>query len=212
MNGAAAAALAVAGAFAAGDWIAKALRNRTLEYVCKPAAATALIATAVFLDPARDAGDRRTWFVAALVCSLAGDVLLMLPSDAFVAGLAAFLAGHVCYVAGFWTDAPPAGAFAVAAAVVVGVVVPVARRIVDALAAQPALRAPVGAYVAVISVMLASALASANVLAAAGAASFVASDTMIAWNRFVRPFAAAGVAVMVTYHLGQAGLVVSLLR
>ena len=68
------------------------------------------------------------------------------------------------------------------------------------------------AYIAVIAAMLASALASGNVVAAVGAALFVASDSMIAWNRFVRPFAAADVAIMVTYHLGQAGLVLSLLR
>jgi hypothetical protein len=35
---------------------------------------------------------------------------------------------------------------------------------------------------------------------------------MIAWNRFVQPFAAAAVAIMVTYHLGQLGLVLSLLH
>jgi len=65
---------------------------------------------------------------------------------------------------------------------------------------------------AVISAMLATALATGNVLAAAGAVLFVASDSMIAWDRFVRRFAWAPVAIMVTYHLGQAGLVASLLR
>ena len=38
--------------------------------------------------------------------SLAGDVLLMLPRDQFVAGLSAFLVAHLCYIAGFWTDGP----------------------------------------------------------------------------------------------------------
>lgn len=38
------------------------------------------------------------------------------------------------------------------------------------------------------------------------------SDAMIAWNRFVRPFRAADLGIMVTYHLGQAGLVLSLLH
>ena len=58
--------------------------------------------------------------------------------------------------------------------------------------------------------MLATALATGNVVAGAGAVLFVASDSMIAWDRFVRPFAWAPVAIMVTYHLGQAGLVASL--
>ena len=43
-------------------------------------------------------------------------------------------------------------------------------------------------YIVVISVMLATALATGNVLAGVGAVLFVVSDTMIAWNRFVRPF------------------------
>src|SRR5262249_38270351 len=67
-------------------------------------------------------------------------------------------------------------------------------------------------YITVISAMLATALASGNVLAAIGAALFVASDSMIAWDRFVHRLAWAPVAIMVTYHLGQAGLVASLLR
>ena len=41
---------------------------------------------------------------------------------------------------------------------------------------------------------------------------FAASDSMIAWDRFVGRFAGASVWIMVTYHLGQAGLVASLLR
>jgi uncharacterized membrane protein YhhN len=60
--------------------------------------------------------------------------------------------------------------------------------------------------------MLATALATGNVVAAAGAALFVASDTMIAWNRFVRPLPMADVGIMVTYHLGQAALVLSLVH
>ena len=74
------------------------------------------------------------------------------------------------------------------------------------------LAVPVALYMVVISVMLATALATGNVLAGVGAALFVSSDAMIAWNRFVRPFAAADLGIMVTYHLGQAGLVLSLLH
>jgi uncharacterized membrane protein YhhN len=211
VNSATAIVLALAAIFGVGDWIACARRATRLEYFCKPATLVALIAAACALDPAADAETRRLWFVAALVASLAGDVLLMLPRDLFVGGLAAFLVAHVCYVAGFWTDAPGLLELLVAAAVTVVIVVPLARRILGALAGEPELRPPVGAYIAVISAMLASALASGNVVAAAGAALFVASDSMIAWNRFVRPFPAAPVAIMVTYHLGQAGLVLSLL-
>jgi uncharacterized membrane protein YhhN len=208
----AAVALVLAALFAVGDWVAKATENRRLEYLCKPATLAFLIVVAATLDPAADASTRRAWFVAALVFSLAGDVLLMLPRDLFVAGLAAFLAGHLCYVAGFWSqDAPTIAAFVVAVAIVVAVLAPVLVRILGAVRGTPDL-VPVTAYSVVIAVMLASAIASGNVVAALGATLFVASDSMIAWDRFVRPFPAAGVAIMVTYHLGQAGLVLSLLR
>ncbi len=215
MNAATAGAFAVAAAFAVGNWIAKVRSLRALEYLCKPATLVALIVAAGVLDPATDAHTRRVWFVAALVCSLAGDVLLMLPQDLFVPGLAAFLVGHVCYVAGFWTHGPSGAALAIAAVVVIAVVVPLGRHILGAIgrAGEPAaLRGAVGAYMAVISAMLATALATGNIIGGAGAVLFVASDSMIAWDRFVRRFAWAPVAIMVTYHLGQAGLVASLLH
>jgi len=215
VNPATAVALAVAGCFAIGDWTAKARSDRVLEYVCKPATLGALAVAAAVLDPVADAHTRRAWFVAALVCSLAGDVLLMLPQDLFVPGLAAFLVGHVAYVVGFWTHGPRALALLVAALVVLVLVLPLGRRILTSIARSdqpPELRVAVGAYIAVISAMLATALATGNVLAGAGALLFVASDSMIAWDRFVRNFAWAPLAIMVTYHLGQAGLVASLLR
>ena len=212
MTAVAAVALVLAAGFAVGDWVAKATANRRLEYLCKPATLAFLIVVASTLDPVADASTRREWFVAALVFSLAGDVLLMLPRDLFVGGLAAFLVGHLCYVAGFWSqDAPTIATFVIAAVIVVAVLAPVLVRILGAVRGTSDL-VPVTAYSVVIAVMLASAIASGNVVAAVGAALFVASDSMIAWDRFVRPFPAAGVAIMVTYHLGQAGLVLSLLR
>lgn len=41
------------------------------------------------------------WILLGLCLSLAGDVLLMLPSDRFIQGLAAFLVAHLCYNVGF---------------------------------------------------------------------------------------------------------------
>jgi uncharacterized membrane protein YhhN len=204
-------ALVAAAVFAVADWIAKARTNRRLEYVAKPATLTALIVVALALDPA--SSGRRAWFVAALAFSLAGDVFLMLPSDQFVAGLASFLLGHVCYVVGFWVEPPSVGAIVVAAIVVIAIVAPLAVRIVRALrtGGEAAFAGPVIAYIGVISVMVASALASGNVTAGAGAAIFAASDTMIAWDRFVQPLRFAPVAIMVTYHVGQTLLVLSLL-
>src|SRR5258708_9385391 len=93
--------LGVAATLAAGDWIAVATRNKRLEYVCKPLTMAALMGSALTLQPA--VSGQRSWWRAALTAGLAGDVFLMLPNDRFVAGLAAFLVGHLAYIAGFWT-------------------------------------------------------------------------------------------------------------
>jgi uncharacterized membrane protein YhhN len=180
--------LVVAAGFAVGDWVSRVRPPvpgsvSRLEYVCKPATLLALVGVALLVDPTH--ADERTWFVLALVLSLAGDVFLMLPSDRFVAGLAAFLV------------------------VVVGVL---GVRLVRGIrrSAHPELIAPVLLYVAVIAAMGTSALASGNRWAAVGAVLFMGSDALIGETRFVRPYAWAPVTIMVTYHLGQAGLVLSL--
>ncbi|MGH8976930.1 MAG: lysoplasmalogenase [Acidimicrobiia bacterium] len=211
MNTAATIALITTSGFAVGDWWSAARRDRRVEYVCKPATMVALIVFAIALDPATGADDRRAWFVAALVFSLAGDVFLMLPRDAFIAGLSAFLVAHVCYIAGFWTDPPGVSAAIVATVVVIVAIAPIAHRILRALGDAPQLRAPVSLYMVVIAAMVASAIASGNVVAAGGAVLFAASDSLIAWDRFVVPVRGAGVIIMVTYHLGQALLTLSLL-
>jgi uncharacterized membrane protein YhhN len=184
-----------------------------VEYVCKPGALVALVVAAALLDPASGAEARRHWFVAALVFSLAGDVLLMIPRDYFAGGLSAFFVAHVCYIAGFWSRGPALVAMAVATAAAAIAVGLLGRRILRAVRArEPELVAPVTAYIAVIGAMLATALAVGNPVAAVGAVLFVASDSMIAWDRFVGRVPNAAVLIMVTYHLGQAGLVASLLR
>jgi uncharacterized membrane protein YhhN len=202
-----------AGVFAVSDWVARARDDRRLEYVCKPATLLALVVAAVALHPAAGAGARQHWFVAALVCSLAGDVFLMLPREQFVAGLSAFLVAHVCFVVGFWTRGPSLVAFVGALVAVAVAIGSLGARILPAVRVRDrALVAPVAAYMTVIGVMVATAVAVGNPLAAAGAVLFAASDSMIAWDRFVGGFAGASVWIMVTYHLGQAGLVASLLR
>jgi uncharacterized membrane protein YhhN len=204
--------LVVAGVLAAGNWLAVARHDRRLEYVCKPGALAALIGVALTLDPAH--GDVRAWFVAALLLSLAGDVFLMLPSDRFVAGLASFLLAHVAYVVGLTRHGGSAGALLVAAVPVVAVAGLLGVRFLRAARAggHPELVGPLVAYMAVIAAMVTCAIASGNVLAAAGAVLFMASDALIAETRFVGPRGWAPVVIMVTYHLGQAGLTLSLVH
>jgi uncharacterized membrane protein YhhN len=194
------------------DWIAVARRPRAarLEYVAKPATLAFLTGVALTIDPADDA--QRAWFVVALCFSLVGDVFLMLPGDAFVAGLASFLLGHLAYVVGFAQLDPAVPSLAVAAIVVALVAIPLAGRLARGArsSGQQRVVVPVLAYVAVIGLMVTFALATGNVVAAAGALLFMASDALIGWTRFVSALRGAPLAIIVTYHLGQVLLVLSL--
>jgi uncharacterized membrane protein YhhN len=201
-------ALVVAAAF--GNWTAVANSNKGLEYLCKPAVVVLLIGLALALDP-RDPS-ARTWFVVALVCSLAGDVLLMLPRDLFVFGLGAFLLAHLAYVVGMVVDGVSitrllAGVLLVA----VGILVLGTQIVRAAYAAESDLAIPVMVYIGVISAMVVAAVGTGEPLAIAGALLFYSSDALIGWSRFVREYAWAPVVIMVTYHLGQLGLVLSLI-
>jgi uncharacterized membrane protein YhhN len=66
------------------------------------------------------------------------------------------------------------------------------------------------AYLAVVSAMVVTAIATANPWAIVGALLFFGSDAAIGWHRFVGPFKQRDLFVIVTYHLGQIGLVLSL--
>lgn len=210
MTGTAFLLLALAGVVAAGNWWAVEVGNRPVEYVCKPLTMVLLIAATLALDPS-DA-TARGWFVAALVLCLIGDVLLMLPQDRFVPGVAAFLVGHVLYVVGMAVLGVDLGRLAIGAVVVLVAVAVLGRTILTAVQrAEPALVGPVGTYVAVISSMVAAAIGTGQPTAIAGAASFYGSDALIAWTRFIREVPHQRIIIMATYHLGQLGLVLSLI-
>lgn len=204
--------LTLAGMSAIANWIAVARGSTTAEYVTKPLTMVFLVGVALTIDPTDPA--QRAWFVVALVFSLAGDVFLMLPSDMFLAGLASFLLAHVAYTVGFIATgdldrtrlAVAAVAILAFEAVVVGHMARVMRRAPET---QPFV-VPIVIYALVIGAMVVTAIGSGNGWAIAGAVLFMASDLIIGWNRFVKTLPAAGVVIMVTYHLGQAGLVVSL--
>lgn len=211
MTTAASVLLGVAAVAAVGDWVAVVRTDLRLEYLCKPLTTVALVGVAATLDPG--SSDQRIAFLVALVLSLVGDVALMLPSDRFVIGLGAFLAAHVAYVVGFGTLGGDASDYAIGAAIVGVPATLLAIRYIGALrrGGQGALVPPVVLYVSAIGAMVASAIAVGNACAIAGATLFFVSDALIAETRFVGPRRHGRVAIMVTYHLGQAALVLSLL-
>ena len=194
---------------AAADWVAVATDRRPVEYVLKPLTMVVLIGAALVLqDPMSPAA--RGWLVAGLLCSLAGDVFLML-EDHFVEGLASFLVGHIAYVVALWNLGVDLPRFLIGVAIVLVLMVVIGRPVIAGARRRDArLGIPVTAYISVISLMVASAIGTGSWVAVVGAGLFYVSDGVIGLSRFVKDFPQSRLLVMTTYHLGQIGLVLAL--
>jgi uncharacterized membrane protein YhhN len=171
-------------------------------YLLKPMTMLLIIGLAVIQWHPTSSSDR--FLVAGLLLSVVGDIFLMLPSDKFVAGLAAFLGAHLLYIVAF-TDALGFGwVDLVIVALLVAVTIPIYRKFVPALVAHGGgLPVAVGLYVIVLAVMVWRAVMTGNPVIAAGAILFLCSDTLLGWNRFVRRIAGAEYGIMSTYFLAQ---------
>lgn len=201
------------------DWIAVSRGMASVERIAKPATMVALAVVAI-VDWEGDYDLRFVATMVALAASLAGDVFLMQERDLLLQGLASFLVAHVAYIVAF--GGPPLTPYSVFIAtsliLVTGPLFLVVRQGLRRRG-RGSMVPPVFAYCVVISVMVLTAMTSpgagdwergAVFAAAAGGLLFYASDSLIGLHRFVRELAWAPVAIMVTYHLGQLGLVYAL--
>jgi uncharacterized membrane protein YhhN len=200
-------------ACAAADWLAIWRGDERRRRLTKPAATVVLVAIAAVAGEM--AGDARAFLVIATLLCLAGDVALLGDSDErFLAGLSAFSLGHVAYVLTALLVGVSWPRLAVAFPILVvllGFQI-VTRMLAGALrhGGRPMLVAVV-VYTLIISAMVITATGTPSWLAFAGATWFAISDSMIAYNRFVRPFHQADLPIMVTYHVGQLLLIAGLI-
>lgn len=190
-------------AIASAPW---ALGQPWLNFVFKPLT-TVLIITMAW-PRGRDTPVQRRWVLAGLLLSLAGDVALMWPREGFLPGLVSFLLAHLAYLAAFTrvqrlgARALPFGVYALIAGAVLALLWP---------GVPGALRGPVVAYVLCLGAMAAQAAvlwraapgdAAARRLALGGAL-FLASDALLATNRFAAPLPLASLWILATYWAAQ---------
>jgi uncharacterized membrane protein YhhN len=179
------------------NWWACWQGHRTLEAVSKPVATVGAIWVAVAADGPEVA---TVGTVVALVLCLMGDISLLPQVDRFVVGLASFLLAHVAFILVFanlgferWWQA---GLAIVLVAMIMGsAAIPIVRQ-----ATARGLGLPVKAYLAVISLMCIAGYATGNPLVVVGVTSFVLSDTILGFRRFVVERHWQQPAIMITYH------------
>jgi uncharacterized membrane protein YhhN len=192
-------------AIASGVW---AFDLRALMFVFKPLTTLLIIGHA--WPRAGAPHSVRRFVLWGLWLSLVGDVALLWPQQGFVPGLVAFLIAHLLYIVAFTREhrfaAQPA-ALAVYA-LIAGAILAFLWGHIPA-----ALRIPVAAYVLALTAMAAQTAviglrAQGDELRRArglmlGGALFMASDAVLAVNRFALPLPAAGLWILATYWAAQ---------
>lgn len=182
------------------------------HFAFKPMAmaiAIIFVATSAYQSSPRGQFGSKSWWLlgAALLCSLGGDVALML-EGLFIPGLVSFLLAHLAYIALF---ARRVRWFAHRGALLITTGIGAAMYAWLWQGGLPAeLRAPVAVYVLVIALMAAQALGRAAELqteaartVALGACLFMLSDSVLAVDRFVQPVPMAILWVLMTYYAAQ---------
>jgi uncharacterized membrane protein YhhN len=179
-------------------------------------AVTKLAASTGFLLVAVSAGalelDWGRWLFAGLVLSFVGDACLLGHSKpTFLAGLVAFLLGHVSYCVAFVVHG-----YAHTSVLALAPVLLLAAWLVDRWLrdhVEAGMRVPVRAYIVVISTMLSLAFgawrAGASPLLLLGALSFYLSDLSVARDRFVQRDFFNRLWGLPAYYLGQLCLAMS---
>jgi uncharacterized membrane protein YhhN len=179
-------------------------QSRRMEYAFKPLTMVCIILIAL-LARHPVSTTYQVMILGGLLASLAGDVFLMLP-DRFRAGLGSFLVAHCFYIAAFTLDSDGKSAiWYIVPFVLYGVIV--LWRLWPYLGSM---KAPVMVYVGVILIM---AWQAANrwlenremttLLALSGAYLFVASDSVLAVQRFRGSWRSATFWVLTTYFAAQ---------
>ena len=198
----------VATAIAAiANWYSRWKLNGRVELISKPLTTVGAIAVAALADGPRPA---TIVSIVALALCLVGDVALLPAVDRFVVGLAAFLLGHVAFIATFvlrgldrWSLA---GVAIAGCALLLGTAaVPIVRG-----AVTKGFGLPVRAYLAVICSMCIVGWATGNWLIMVGATAFIISDSILGWGQFVAERSWMHLTIMVTYHVAIVSLALSL--
>jgi len=180
-------------------------RDSALFHFFKPFT-TIIIIVIAWAVPSSTPSIYRALIMGGLFASLAGDVFLMFPERYFIVGLGSFLLAHILYIFAFaeglsnllqyWVLLP---------LLIYGIIIYfILNRGLESL------RLPVILYILVILGMVWIAANRAIILDSTGAQFvliggilFLISDSILAYNKFVRSFSRAQLLILGTYYIAQ---------
>lgn len=181
--------------------------STVLHWIFKLLPMALIIVLAVSSQPADKFRMYKILVVIGLIFSIAGDAFLLKNGNQwFMFGLSSFLVGHLLYVAAMirrWEFSFLAMLCVIPIGIYSWLIGWHLHNGIMANSGQSDLWLPVAVYVGVISAMCWTAIMSRNWHASVGATLFAASDSILAWNKFVGAVPASGIWIMLTYFAAQ---------
>jgi uncharacterized membrane protein YhhN len=180
---------------------AKLRENELFQIIFKPLTMLAIILL-VYVNSSAPMTFCQQAILAGLIFSLIGDVFLIRQDQFFVPGLICFLIGHLCYITAFWTQPNLIS--------VVFYLIYVVFFLKLLWQYLGKLKIPVVIYSLILAVMSWMALSLTvqhpdhhTFHALLGSVLFIASDSLLAVNKFKKPFRFAHFWILATYFLAQ---------
>ena len=144
--------------------------------------------------------------IYGLAFSMLGDIMLMLPTDKFMHGLASFLIAHIFYIIAFVSDSIfPANILYLIPGLIIGAII---LRIL--LPRVEGKTIPIVIYSLVLILLLWQATSRlglsyshSSIVALVGSIFFISSDVTLVFNRFVRKLKDGQLFILSTYYIAQ---------
>ncbi|MBI9033460.1 MAG: lysoplasmalogenase [Bacteroidales bacterium] len=181
-----------------------------VHYIFKPLTTALVILMSVNLNT--DQSFYGYLITTGLCFSLLGDIFLMLPSDRFMHGLSSFFLAHLIFI---WAFMQQRIEFSWGFSMVM-ILIPIIT-ILFTYQKLGKMLLPVTLYMFVLTFMSWSAWSvyfreseSQLFIAATGTVSFLISDSVLAWDRFIKKFKAAELILLTTYFIAISLLALSI--
>jgi len=144
--------------------------------------------------------------ISGLAFSMLGDIMLMLPTDKFLHGLASFLVAHILYLMAFISDSAfPVNYLFLIPALIIGAII--LRILLPRVKGKVI---PVLLYSLVLTLLLWQSAgrlelsySHSSLVALIGSVFFICSDIILVFNRFVKKYKRGQLIILSTYYVAQ---------
>lgn len=144
--------------------------------------------------------------ILGLAFSMLGDIMLMLPSDKFLHGLASFLMAHILYLIAFISDSAfPVNYLYLIPGLIIATIL--LRTLLPRVGGKTV---PVVIYSLILVLLLWQSMgrlelsfSHSSLVALIGSLIFITSDVTLVYNRFVEKYRDGQIYVLSTYYIAQ---------